>query len=96
VASSIAIWVVLSAVLDPLFYIFAGPHIPPGRMTNTANGAQFDFNVLFVHRHSLSFWACGPTSIYAIVMWRCLTGWAGTGRRAGGPRQPLDPGVDGS
>ena len=37
-----------SAILDPLFYIFAGPHIPPGRMTNTAGGAQFDFNVLFV------------------------------------------------
>jgi len=44
----IAIWVVLSAVLDPLFYIYAGPHIPPGTMTNTAQGAQFDFNVLFV------------------------------------------------
>ena len=27
----IAIWVVLSAVLDPLFYFLAGPHIPPGR-----------------------------------------------------------------
>ncbi|HUD16739.1 MAG TPA: hypothetical protein VMQ59_05720, partial [Acidimicrobiales bacterium] len=39
----IAIWVILSAILDPLFYFLAGPHIPPGRMTTTAGGAQFDF-----------------------------------------------------
>ena len=39
---------VLSAILDPLFYFLAGPHIPPGTMTDTAQGAQFDFNVLFV------------------------------------------------
>ena len=44
----IAVWVVLSAVLDPLFYYLAGPHIPPGTMTDVAQGAQFDFNVLFV------------------------------------------------
>ena len=46
----IAIWVVLSAVLDPLFYFLAGPHIPPGTMTDMAEGAQFDFNVLFIMR----------------------------------------------
>jgi cytochrome c oxidase subunit 2 len=44
----IAVWVVLSAVLDPLFYYLAGPHIPPGTMTDVAEGAQFDFNVLFI------------------------------------------------
>ena len=31
----IAIWVVLSAILDPLFYVFAGPHIPPGPVSYT-------------------------------------------------------------
>jgi len=25
-----AIWLVLSAIVDPLYYIFAGPHIHPG------------------------------------------------------------------
>ena len=44
----IAVWVVLSAILDPLFYYLAGPHIPPGTMTDVAQGAQFDFNVLFI------------------------------------------------
>lgn len=69
----IALWVVLSAILDPLFYIFAGPHIPPGRMTNTAGGAQFDFNVLLVIALPvlLGVWIF---MIYAIVMWRASRG----------------------
>jgi cytochrome c oxidase subunit 2 len=44
----IVIWVVLSAIADPLFYYLAGPHIPPGTMTSTGEGQQFDFNVLFI------------------------------------------------
>jgi cytochrome c oxidase subunit 2 len=69
----IAIWVVLSAILDPLFYIFAGPHIPPGRMTSTAGGAQFDFNVLLAIALPilLGVWIF---MIYAIVMWRSSRG----------------------
>ena len=69
----IAIWVVLSAILDPLFYVFAGPHIPPGRMTDTAGGAQFDFNVLLVIALPvlLGVWIF---LIYAIVMWRASRG----------------------
>ncbi len=42
------IWVVLSIVGDLAFWFLAGPHIPPGRMSDQARGAQFDFNVLFV------------------------------------------------
>ncbi len=69
----IAIWVVLSAVLDPLFYFLAGPHIPPGTMTDTAEGAQFDFNVLFVMALPvlLAVWIY---FIYAFVMWRASRG----------------------
>jgi cytochrome c oxidase subunit 2 len=69
----IAIWVVLSAVLDPLFYIFAGPHIPPGRMTTTAGGAQFDFNVLMAIALPilLGVWIF---MVYAIVIWRASRG----------------------
>jgi cytochrome c oxidase subunit II len=69
----IAIWFVLSAILDPVFYIFAGPHIPPGRMTTTAGGAQFDFNVLFVIALPimLGVWIY---MIYAVVMWRASRG----------------------
>ncbi len=42
------IWVVLSVAADLLFWFLVGPHVPPGRMTDTAKANQFDFNVLFV------------------------------------------------
>jgi len=69
----LALWVVLSAILDPLFYFLAGPHIPPGTMTDTANGAQFDFNVLFVIALPvlLGVWIY---MIYTFVMWRASRG----------------------
>ena len=69
----IAIWVIVSAILDPLFYFLAGPHIPPGTMTTTAGGAQFDFNVLLVVALPvmLGVWIF---MIYAIVIWRASRG----------------------
>ena len=42
------VWISISVVADLLFWFLVGPHIPPGRMTSAAGGAQFDFNVLFV------------------------------------------------
>ncbi len=69
----IAIWVVLSAILDPLFYFLAGPHIPPGTMTDTAQGAQFDFNVLFVMALPILL-AVWIYLVYAMVMWRASRG----------------------
>jgi cytochrome c oxidase subunit 2 len=69
----IAIWVVLSAIGDPLFYYLAGPHIPPGTMTNVAQGAQFDFNVLFIMALPvlLAVWIY---LVYAFVVWRASRG----------------------
>jgi cytochrome c oxidase subunit II len=69
----IAIWLVLSAILDPLYWFLAGPHIPPGTMTDVAQGAQFDFNVLFVAALPviLAVWVY---LVYAIVMWRAGRG----------------------
>jgi cytochrome c oxidase subunit 2 len=69
----IAIWVVLSAIADPLFYYLAGPHIPPGTMTNVAQGAQFDFNILFIMAIPVMF-AVWIYVVYAIVMWRASRG----------------------
>jgi cytochrome c oxidase subunit II len=64
-----AIWVALSATLDPLFYFLVGPHVPPGTFTTTAEGAQFDFNVLFVLALPvmLAIWIY---LAYAILAWR--------------------------
>ena len=69
----IAIWVVLSAIADPLFYYLAGPHMPPGTMTDVAQGAQFDFNVLMVCAIPvvLAVWIY---LLYAFVMWRASRG----------------------
>ena len=42
------IWAVLSIVVDVLWIKLVGPHVPAGAMTDTADGAAFDFNVLIV------------------------------------------------
>ena len=42
------IWVVLSIAADLLFWFLVGPHVPPGRMTETAKNNQMDFNILLV------------------------------------------------
>jgi cytochrome c oxidase subunit 2 len=69
----IAIWVVLSAIADPLFYYLAGPHMPPGTMTDVAQGAQFDFNVLMVCAIPvvLAVWIY---LVYALITWRASRG----------------------
>ena len=41
-------WVAISVVADLLFWFFVGPHVPPGRMTETAQANQQTFNILFV------------------------------------------------
>jgi cytochrome c oxidase subunit 2 len=69
----IAVWVVLSAICDPLFYFLAGPHIPPGTMTSSAGGAQFDFNVLLIIALPviLAIWVY---LAYAVFQWRASRG----------------------
>jgi cytochrome c oxidase subunit 2 len=44
----VVIWIVLSVVIDLVYWFALGPHVPPGRMTSTAKDNQFDFNVLMV------------------------------------------------
>lgn len=67
------IWFVLSAVLDPLFWFLAGPHMPPGTMTSTAAGQQFDFNVLFIMALPvlLAIWIYMG---YSMLHWRASRG----------------------
>ncbi len=62
-------WLVASLVVDLLWWFVAGPHVPPGAMSDVASGAQFDFNVLMLA-------AVPPTLLvwmfmgYAIWVWR--------------------------
>jgi hypothetical protein len=69
----IAIWAVLSAIADPIFFYVVGPHVPPGTLTSTANGAQFDFNVLFILALPvlIAIWVYMG---YAILVWRASRG----------------------
>jgi cytochrome c oxidase subunit 2 len=65
----ITIWVVLAIALDLAFWFALGPHVPPGDMTTSASGAQFDFNVLFMIAFPVMlavwvYWA------YALIVWR--------------------------
>jgi cytochrome c oxidase subunit 2 len=40
------IWFVLSVIATPLMFFWWGPHLPPGRMTTSAIGAQWSTQVL--------------------------------------------------
>jgi cytochrome c oxidase subunit II len=42
----VIMWVVASAICCPIVYIVWGPHLPPGAMSNSAKGQQFDLTVL--------------------------------------------------
>jgi cytochrome c oxidase subunit 2 len=62
-------WVIASVIVDPLFWFYVGPHLPPGSGTTTASGASFDTNVLSVMAIPvvLGIWIYAA---YAIVVWR--------------------------
>ncbi|MHB1988857.1 MAG: cytochrome c oxidase subunit II [Acidimicrobiales bacterium] len=81
----LAVWGSISVVADVLFYVFAGPHIPPGRMTSSAGGAQFDFNILFIIALPviIAIWVYMG---YSLFTWRAsrLPGDAVLGRYAHG------------
>ena len=59
----------LSVVADFLWLKCVGPHVPPGRMTDTANGAAFDFNVLIVIALPVMI-AIWVYLLYALLVWR--------------------------
>jgi len=69
----ITIWLVVSVLADVLYLVFVGPHVPPGRMTSTSNGAAFDFNVLIVMALPVMI-AVWVYLAYAMVTWRASRG----------------------
>ncbi len=44
----LTLWVPLSVILDVVYWFAVGPHMAPGRLTETAKNNQMDFNILFV------------------------------------------------
>ena len=86
----VTIWLILSVVLDVLFYTLVAPHVPPGTMTNTASDNQFDFNVLFVIALPVLV-AVWVYLAYCIVMWRSSR--KGAPEPVGGPQARTHLGV---
>jgi cytochrome c oxidase subunit 2 len=86
----VAIWFVLSAVLDPLYYFLVGPHVPPGTMTSTAQENQLDFNILLIVALPviLAVWVYMG---YSLTMWR--SGRKGIAEPEGGAKARASLGV---
>lgn len=66
----IALWAVLSAVVDPVFWFYVGNKIPPGNssISTTANSATFDTKVLAVTAIPVVL-AVLVYYVYALVVW---------------------------
>jgi cytochrome c oxidase subunit II len=67
------IWLVLSLAADLVIWFVWYPHLPPGRMSTSASGQQFDIAVLAITGAPV-FIAVVGYFIYAIVVWRARPG----------------------
>jgi cytochrome c oxidase subunit 2 len=73
-------WIVISAIVDVLFYVLVGPHVPPGQMTSSAGGAQFDINILFI---------CALPVIIGVWLYLGYALWNFRESKATGPMEPV-------
>ena len=69
----IGIWVPLALAADLIFWFVGGPHMPPGTMTSSAAGQQFDFNVLAMMAIPVVL-AVLVYEGYALTTWRASRG----------------------
>jgi cytochrome c oxidase subunit 2 len=63
------VWLVASAIAMPLVYFVWGPNMPPGNMSDQANGQRFDNQVLGTVATPVVLLVC-IFLIYAVVVWR--------------------------
>ena len=63
-----AIWLLGTAIAEPVLYFLVWPHIPPGTMTDAARGAQFDALVLTMMAAPVVI-AVLEYFVYAMVVW---------------------------
>jgi cytochrome c oxidase subunit II len=68
-----SMWVVASAIADPLIWWVWGPHMPPGDMSNSASSQQFDINVMALVAAPVMLGVL-IYGIYAIIVWRAREG----------------------
>ena len=67
------IWIILALAADLIIWFVWYPHLPPGRMSNSAMHQQFDIAVLAISAAPVII-AVLLYFIYAIVVWRAKPG----------------------
>jgi cytochrome c oxidase subunit II len=72
------IWLVLALAADLIIWFAWYPHMPPGRMSDSARGQQFDIAVLTISAAPVIIFVL-LYFIYAIVVWRARPGDDGDG-----------------
>jgi cytochrome c oxidase subunit II len=63
------IWLPIAVVADWLLYFVYGPHMPPGRMSNSAASQQFDIKVMSVLAAPVMA-AVLVAGVYSLIVWR--------------------------
>ena len=63
------IWLVASAIADPIIWFVWGPHMPPGAMSSTAASQQTDMTVMAVMSAPVLLFVL-VYFIYALIVWR--------------------------
>jgi cytochrome c oxidase subunit II len=66
-------WLIASAIADPVIWFVWGPHMPPGDMSSSAASQQFDINVMAVMAAPVMLFVL-IYSAYALVVWRYRPG----------------------
>jgi len=67
------LWLIASAIADPLIWFVWGPHMPPGDMSSSAASQQFDINVMAVMAAPVMLGVL-IYGAYALVVWRVKEG----------------------
>src|SRR5215831_7776429 len=63
------IWLPLAVIADALIWLVWYPHMPPGRMTDQAQGQQFDIAVMAVLAAPVLLFVWVYVA-YALIVWR--------------------------
>jgi cytochrome c oxidase subunit II len=67
------IWLVASAIADPLLWFVLGPHMPPGAMSDTAASQQVDLDVMALMSAPVTLFVI-IYFVYALVVFRQRAG----------------------
>jgi cytochrome c oxidase subunit II len=66
-------WLVASAIADPVIWFVWGPHMPPGDMSSSASSQQTDINIMAIMAAPVVLFII-IYGIYAMVVWRAREG----------------------